>query len=1187
MTAKTDDGGGARSLAPHEAIAALATLYVQINRVQKGSVHERVAKRLFSDLEQWVRDGKAPNQQLSYRLDDLEGVAKTESDLEGMNNMSQTMRRFSAGVVRFGNPKGSSPRSTGRHENECALRHRAERIEQEVARKHPVRSAISIGINVERCTLPIHGAWTVVHIVGPTALLRDDEDPRYWLDVHFEPSSRTDQIAAARITPRLAVIEAESRGEVRLDERDRYLRTLIDVLRPATRHGELRDTFIERQVELVRTLPRTGRPRDGAIGAIRRSSWAAIRRDVGSTVVTGNAGDGKSWLLRHEAIACADEALETTTAPVPIHISLHDVATGSAASFVDRLISAAHALAPRSVSFVAWLKQIIADGNAVLFLDDLDEVPSERRHLLELELRSCLSELRSRVVLACRASAYEGSLPLPEVRLLGFGRTDIKQYINGRLREHPDARSRAIAALSSPPIRELCRSPLLLSLLCFVAEQRADLPDTRSSLYVEFVSLLLRGEWRETSRAIVLAQSKVADAKSEVLQGVAEVLAREPSWPRLMSGRHLEGLLDAQPAAEFIRRHSAYREDKAYSLLWELHEKDSVFLVDRPSLERKENYRFLHPSFHPFLVARHLASVPFDEAVARLRSHVVFDREPFWTDAAVLLAGYVSDRAAYLEWLLSLPNMLHRPLFLAARALIECPHDEVIAPTRARIHVRLWAIAQWNAHERWLCLRLLARTGGATQESLELALSCDLDTIVELTESVPEGAAQLFRDDDGRFSLSRMVAITSSGDVMLLRRLMVAYEARVGTDLEGRLITNGEARKMMTELAYPLVFIRDGACLTELHSIASDPSRQWFLREAVVHALGDIKAPESEAILIALVRDMGISEQIRTAAASALGSYSAPEAIAVLVDVSADTDEPMQVRIASLQELYGRSDANVSEVLVTALDDAEPSIVIAAAGALYPSHPLMAVSALQEMVQHAGPSVRQAAIHEIARRGVAELAPSVVAGCSDSAPDVRRAAFEAAQILPIKDAIPILTPWVRDGQPKARSVALDALRRSSDAAAINALVTTAKGDLDRLRMGAADRLRQADMLGIPVSAEPEWSELVETCAIVPRGALFVSLFDFLESTPSDYVPADDIGWCLARQLTLEHVPDVVARASAAIRESPTRAAAIYYPMLEAAVRLLREENDPSRWSPFAAEVARLTDAWDQSGALES
>jgi HEAT repeat protein len=1174
MTIKTEVGAGARSLAPHEAIAALATLYFQINRVQKGSVHERVAQRLFSDLEQWVRDGKAPNQQVSYRLEELITIADTKSEHGVMNNVSQTMRRFSAGVVQFGNRQRSNRRSTVRHEDECVLGGRAKRIEDEATPDHPARTAIATGINVERCTQPVNGEWKVVHIVGPTALLRDDDDPRYWLDVCFEPSSRTDPIAAASITPQLVVVEDESRREIPLVERDRYLRTLIEVLRPTTRYGELRDTFIERQVEL-------GRPPGRTVEATGRSSWAAIRRDVGSAVITGNAGDGKTWLLRHEAIDCAEEALESATAPVPIHISLHDVVLeGANAPFVDRLISAARALTTRTASFVIWLKQIIAEGDAVVFLDDLDEIPSERRHLLELELRSCISELRSNIVIACRASAYEGTLPLPEVRLVGFGRVEIKRYINDRLREQPQARSQAMAALSSPPILEMCRSPLLLSLLCFVAEQRVKLPETRSSLYVEFLSLLLRAGWRETSRAIVLARAKVADAKEEVLQGVSEILARETSWPRLINGQKLEALLDAQPAAAFIRQYSAYKDDKAYSLLWELHEKDSVFLVDRISLERKENYRFLHPSFHPFLVARHLASVPLEEAIDRLRNHVAFDKEPFWTDTVILLAGYVSDKVAYLEWLLSLPNVLHRPLFLAARALVECPHDDRVAPIRRRIHARLWAIAQWNAHERWLCLRLLARTGGVTQESLELALSCDVDTVIEVTESVPGGP--LFTEDSP-ISLSRMVAITSSGDAILLRRLMATFETRVGDELGDQAITNGEARNKMMELAYSLFFIRDGECVDELHATASDPARQWFLREAVVTALGDIKVAESEAILIALVRDAGISKYVRAAAAYALRSYSAPETIAVLVNACANSEDSIHLRIASMRALYGRSDATVREVLLAAVNDTEPLIAVAAAGALYPSHPLMALSVLQEMVEHEDSRVRRAAIHEIGRRGVAELASVVVAHFSDSDLGAQSAAFEAARLLPMKDAIPTLTSLLREGQKDVRHEALGALRRSADPAALDALVMMAKDDLDRIRVLATERPRQTGMLGVLASVEPEWTEVFLTCVVVPRGTLFASLFEFLQSTPPDYVPPDEIGSSLARQVTLEYLPEVVSRAVLATREDATRAAAIYFPVLEAAADLLQEENDPFRSDLFAEEIARLTDDWDASG----
>src|SRR5438105_1925467 len=117
MTSTPDSGAAARSLAPHEAIRVLAKLYAQINRVEKDSVHERLANRLFGDLGEWVRNGKAPNQQTRYRLKELVAIVDTKNDKGVMNNVAQTLRRFSAGVVQFGDALRISHRRSERHED--------------------------------------------------------------------------------------------------------------------------------------------------------------------------------------------------------------------------------------------------------------------------------------------------------------------------------------------------------------------------------------------------------------------------------------------------------------------------------------------------------------------------------------------------------------------------------------------------------------------------------------------------------------------------------------------------------------------------------------------------------------------------------------------------------------------------------------------------------------------------------------------------------------------------------------------------------------------------------------------------------------------------------------------------------------------------------------------------------------
>lgn len=1190
----TDDARTARSLAPYEAIAALAKLYLQVNRVRPGSVHEQLAKLLFGDLERWVRGGKVPNLQTRHQFRELVEIVDTKAEQQAVeNNVAQTLRRLAVGMTRFGYRDSRSIWGE-RHEEVCEIKNRAQRIRTSTS-PDPVRQAIETGINVDACTLPIDGAWKLVHIVGPTSLLRDDEDALYWLDVRFEPAHRTEPAPPLKGRPQPEKTASSFRSDGALAaERESYLRSVLQLLEPRTRYGEYPAFYIERHVTVALNAATT-LASGGGVFRVPRTSWSSIRRGIGSAIITGNAGAGKSWLLRRETITYAAEAIQSPEAPIPIHVSLHDVTPSTShETFLDRLVRAAYGLATRSVAFTEFLKEHIETGNAILLLDDLDEIPTERRHLLEKELQAAIVDLRARIFVACRASAYDNTLPLPELTLDGFLRPEIARYIRERLATNIPARDRALGVIAWQSILDLCRNPLLLSLLTFVAETREELPHTRAKLYDEFLALLLRSGWRDIPRATTVARSKIADAKEEALQLVAEQLANAHLWPRLIDGRELESLLESTHAAMYIRQHSPYATDGAYSLLWELSEKDGVLLMDRASSQRKEMYRFFHPSFHPFLVARRFSALPFDDVMTRLREHVFFDPEPFWADTSILFGGYTGHPDVYIEQLLNLPNILRRPLYLAARTLLECAHDARTEPLRFEISQRLARLARENPYNREFILRTIAHLDCATEDLFDLAFAtCTLPTVLELADALP-GAAQYVmpREDDSWNEASTIAVVGAAGEVMLLRQLVLLLERRVGGYLDDQAITRGEARNKLVEFTHGLTYIRGEACLDVLHELAESPERRWFIREAIVVALGLLGDPTSIPVIARLLESTDAPDGVRAASASALTGHTSPKSIESLLHVGGDKHVPIEVRAAALSALYGVSADGVKVLLMDAIEDASADIAIAAAGALYPSERYIAASALRDILRRGNARDRRNALLEIGMRGAQELQAEVLKACTDGPTKVRAAAFRAAGDLKLSDAVPEMVHIVhergegaserkrsRRDDDEIRSAAIGALGRIGDRAALGTLLDAAKERLDESTIRAVGRFGDADAVRsiISLCREPHlWnSALYEACAAAPIGSLFD---DLIALADNDAAPSGVGSW-LAMHVTPDHLDALISCAVSATEKDPRRARIFFFPALEQAAHII-QEFVPTRWSAFAKEAERLTNLWD-------
>ena len=389
-------------------------------------------------------------------------------------------------------------------------------------------------------------------------------------------------------------------------------------------------------------------------------------------VLLGDPGSGKSTFINHLALRLAtplaqgqhDASLALPGWPVshvpwvPIMIVLRDLArwlvhTGVRQATVSHLWDfLVTRLAAEKLEGVAdILEQALNDGQAVLLLDGLDEIPTREERLLvrQAVLAGARRYHRSRVIVTCRTLAYQdtaGRLPgLPDFTLAPFTEAHIDDFIVAWYAELTRVQSvtadeasglaqRLQQAVRRPDLWRLAPNPLLLTVMALVHTHRNRLPEARALLYEETVHFLL-WHWDELKvgrdgptprlRAL-LAQAECADTDlrgvlwrlaftAHGASGAGEAVADIGKWPLL------EALATLHPQA---------------SLDWARQVLEAMTLRAGLLLERApEVYAFPHRTFQEYLAGAALSvRGDFAQEAARLSAE-----GPLWREAVLLAVG--------------------------------------------------------------------------------------------------------------------------------------------------------------------------------------------------------------------------------------------------------------------------------------------------------------------------------------------------------------------------------------------------------------------------------------------------------------------------------------------------------------------------------------------------------------------
>ncbi|WP_271252166.1 NACHT domain-containing protein [Pseudanabaena sp. Chao 1811] len=221
-------------------------------------------------------------------------------------------------------------------------------------------------------------------------------------------------------------------------------------------------------------------------------------------VVLGKPGAGKTTFMKYLAMSCLAGRFHGEL--VPIFVTLKAYAEERGQPSLENYILTE--FAKRKVSQDV-AKQLLDNGKALILLDGLDEVKKEDDRRVKQDIDQFSRDwLKNRFAITCRIAAREYQFErFTEVEVADFDDGQIETFVNNWFRERDESKAeRMLEKLKgNEPVKELAKSPLLLTLLGLVFGERNDFPLKRSELYKEGLEVLMK-KWdakRNIEREII------------------------------------------------------------------------------------------------------------------------------------------------------------------------------------------------------------------------------------------------------------------------------------------------------------------------------------------------------------------------------------------------------------------------------------------------------------------------------------------------------------------------------------------------------------------------------------------------------------------------------------------------------------------------------------------------------------
>jgi len=415
--------------------------------------------------------------------------------------------------------------------------------------------------------------------------------------------------------------------------------------------------------------------------------------------IIGDSGVGKSALLAYVALACArpDDERMAGVVPaevrhrLPFYVSLTAVEWEKAASPSDRLVNTAIAFVEADASVSNTLIRFLKAGQAIVLVDDWDEVDPSQRSQIAAWLAELAETLPGNLwLVAAGARGYAplieaGFVPLRHVawnprRAEQLARRCLEAFLQAD--EIKPATLRRLTAILRDGINRGI-PPMELVLRAYVYLSDGSIPPGRVALYDRVLELTMGREkepWLLTTCRVVLGQIALG-----LLQSKRPTVSREEIESAIVAS--------LPPLDETSARRAA----------------SSVFrvLTSGEGLLRKTGttrYKFVHPLWQAYLAARQLVAVPLPGLGERLD-------DPFWVETLRFYAEIGDMKPLVAEWLRAPDDLFRSHLLTLGSWIGAAPDDAAWKDSAMAVLARAFFQPGWPFALRRELAQALALTG--------------------------------------------------------------------------------------------------------------------------------------------------------------------------------------------------------------------------------------------------------------------------------------------------------------------------------------------------------------------------------------------------------------------------------------------------------------------------------------------
>ncbi|HJQ30621.1 MAG TPA: NACHT domain-containing protein [Pyrinomonadaceae bacterium] len=338
---------------------------------------------------------------------------------------------------------------------------------------------------------------------------------------------------------------------------------------------------------------------------IRRGKMQVIERDK-NLFILGKPGAGKTTFLKYMAVRAAD-AEKPIINKVPIFISLKQWADSGVGlmPFIEERFDICGF--PEARAFVG---ELLKSGGAIVLFDGLDEVNQEsgQRDRQIHEMNNFIEKYdRTQCLVTCRIAASDYSFkPFTYVEVADFTEGQIEVFVGNWFRnqegEKDEETSKSFLAEfrkeDNRGLRDLARTPLLLTLLCLSFNETLTFPRRRVEIYEEALDALLK-KWdssRKIKRQEVYHKLSLGHKVNMLVRIAAETFDRNEYF---IPQAELEGLITA-----FIKNippHDVSEAADGEAILKAIETQHGI-LVERA----RKVYSFSHLTFQEYFTAKYI-----------------------------------------------------------------------------------------------------------------------------------------------------------------------------------------------------------------------------------------------------------------------------------------------------------------------------------------------------------------------------------------------------------------------------------------------------------------------------------------------------------------------------------------------------------------------------------------------------